>query len=153
MIAVDWQHQVNASFLLIILYPSLNHDTYMIQQYDKSWAFEKQACAYIKEYTSPDIHYFSALQHVGELHIASYLARACDPRYLTVFVSCNEVSFVLFRRSGRTKVCSSSQPVSDSKHIHLPFMYVIGGRRGTKMVSSMRKMSFCLPSLQCRSSP
>ncbi|KAG7399345.1 hypothetical protein PHYBOEH_009147 [Phytophthora boehmeriae] len=65
-------------------------------QYDKSFAFEMRAHAYIRKYLVQDLHYFSALQHLWEVQIArSFASRslACPTgreNFLRVFLSCNE---------------------------------------------------------------
>lgn len=61
-------------------------------QFDKSFAFEQRAHAYIREFLVPDVHYFSALQHLWEVQIARTFASrslAADS-FLRVFLSCNE---------------------------------------------------------------
>jgi hypothetical protein len=58
-------------------------------QYDKGFEFEQAVAGYIKKYICPDIHYFSALQHLWDLQVARIFAGNCR-RYHRVFLSCNE---------------------------------------------------------------
>eukprot|EP00611_Tribonema_gayanum_P028654 TRINITY_DN7438_c0_g1_i1.p1 TRINITY_DN7438_c0_g1~~TRINITY_DN7438_c0_g1_i1.p1 ORF type:complete len:295 (+),score=91.66 TRINITY_DN7438_c0_g1_i1:134-886(+) len=74
---------------------SANHGNGMLwqgqevnHQYDKSFAFEAAANAYIARHVARGVHYFSALQPLWEVQIAREFAR--HPQYLPVFISCNE---------------------------------------------------------------
>lgn len=56
-------------------------------QYSKSFAFESDFRAYVREYISPDIEYFSFLRPLSEFLIARIFAGF--PEYFPLFKSCN----------------------------------------------------------------
>ena len=58
-------------------------------QYSKSFAFETQVGAYIKQYLSGSIAYFSLLRPLYELQIARVFSQF--PQYFDAFLSCNRL--------------------------------------------------------------
>jgi len=60
-------------------------------QYSKSFLFEQDFNAYLHQYLTDDVQYFSMLRPFNELQIAKYFSRL-SPRYLEEFRSCNRMS-------------------------------------------------------------
>lgn len=61
-------------------------------QYDKSLVFERECNAFIREYITDDVYYFSALQPLWEIDIMKrFLREGSNSRrnYLHLFISCN----------------------------------------------------------------
>lgn len=59
-------------------------------QYSKSFAFEEDFTEYVEKNIMNEIRYFSMLRPFNELQIAKYFAK--NPKYLSVFRSCNKGS-------------------------------------------------------------
>ena len=62
-------------------------DSFVNHQYSKSYEFECDFNAYIKDITDSDIHYFSLLRPLTELQIAAVFSKA--KKYHKAFRSCN----------------------------------------------------------------
>jgi len=63
------------------------HDLEVNHQYSKSFAFEQDFSHYLKNYISPQLHYFSFLRPLTETAIAQRFSQ--HPKYFKVFRSCN----------------------------------------------------------------
>ena len=58
-------------------------------QYSKSLSFEKDFQKYVRDFISPDVHYFSLLRPLPELKIAEIFVQKCWKNYSKLFASCN----------------------------------------------------------------
>ena len=56
-------------------------------QYSKTWEFEQQFRAYVKEYLSASLNYFSLVRPLWEMQISKIFSKM--PQYFSVFKSCN----------------------------------------------------------------
>jgi hypothetical protein len=83
-------------------------------QYSKSFLFEQDVNAYLHQYLTDDVQYFSILRPFNELQIAKYFSRL-SPRYLEEFRSCN-------RLSGQNRWCGKCAKCLFVQIILYPFL-------------------------------
>jgi hypothetical protein len=80
-------------------------------QWSKSFAFEQMCQAYIRDYITKDLRYFSLLRHIGELAVVRYFSTL--PQYFDKVTSCNRNWRILKeqpseRWCGECRKCASS---------------------------------------------
>lgn len=78
------------------------HGKKINHQWSKSLEFERAFQAYLKEFVTADVDYFSMLRPLSELHIAKLLTQF--PQYFRQFTSCNKNWTILAKPKGRASV-------------------------------------------------
>jgi hypothetical protein len=91
-------------------------------QYSKSLEFEKDFQNYVRDFISPDVHYFSLLRPLSELKIAELFVKKCWKKYSQLFASCNTNYKLKTNNSSLSPWCASCPKCAFVFTILAPFV-------------------------------